>query len=114
MLLSQSAGQPERPLAKGSFWELTVTLALQAACGVSIAPTFCFLWIGPSTTPCGTITPVSANKVHMSPINTSSVTTCTKEEDGGLDGDHLGEAKSASKFPLLLAKIFFRKNSALF
>lgn len=55
-----------------------------------------------------------ANKINMSQINTSSVTKYTKEEDGGLDGNHMSEAKGASKFPLCLAKILFAKKKLCF
>lgn len=79
-------------------------------------------WIRPSTAGCGTVwldeyaqclllpeAVQKANKMNTSHINTSSVTKYTKEEDGGLDGNCLSEAKGASKFPLPLAKIFFAK-----
>lgn len=47
-------------------------------------------------------------------INTSSVTKYTKEENGGLNGNHLSKTKGASKFPLLLAKIFFAEKKLHF
>lgn len=50
----------------------------------------------------------------MSHINISSVTECTKEDDGSLNGNHPSEAKGDSKFPLLLAKILFAKKKLYF